>query len=89
MLNTLQVTESLHFQFLFILQRLAFMTRHQFFPACPPFVNMVYSVFTDENPVLPILGYSDIPNMPNVTIDIDGVTKLLQRIIHPRQQNQT
>ena len=27
-----------------------------------------------------ILGYSDIPDMPNVTIDIDGVTKLLQRI---------
>ena len=22
--------------------RLAFMTRHQFFPACPPFVNTVY-----------------------------------------------
>ena len=27
-----------------------------------------------------ILGYSDFPDMPNVTIDIDGVTKLLQRI---------
>ena len=35
------------------------------------------SVFTDENPVLPALGCSDIPDMPNVTIDIDGVTKLL------------
>ena len=35
-------TESLHLQFLFILQRLAFMTSHQFFPACPPFVNTVY-----------------------------------------------
>ena len=35
---------------------------------------------TDENPVLPTLGYSDIPDMPNVTIDVDGVTKLLQRI---------
>ena len=42
MLNTLQVTESFHLQFLFILQHLAFMTRHQFFPACPPFVNTVY-----------------------------------------------
>ena len=29
--------------FCFSLQRLAFMTRHQFFPACPPFVNTVYS----------------------------------------------
>ena len=36
-------TESLHLQFLFILQRLAFMTRHQFFSACPPFVNTVYT----------------------------------------------
>ena len=27
---------------LFTLQRLAFMTRHQFFPTCPPFVNTVY-----------------------------------------------
>ena len=35
---------------------------------------------TDENPVLPTLGYSDIPDLPNVTIDIDDVTKLLQRI---------
>jgi len=35
------------------------------------------SVFTDENPVLPTLDYSDIPDMLNVTIDIDGVTKLL------------
>ena len=38
------------------------------------------SVFTDENPVLPTLGYSNIPDMPDVTIVIDGVTKLLQRI---------
>ena len=38
------------------------------------------SVFIEENPILPTLGYSDIPDMPNVTIDIDGVTKLLQRI---------
>lgn len=30
--------------------------------------------------VLPTLGYSEIPDMPNVTIGIDGVTKLLQRI---------
>ena len=29
-------------QFLFTPQRLAFMTRHQFFPTCPPFVNTVY-----------------------------------------------
>ena len=36
-------TESLHLQFLFTLQRLAFMTRHQFFPACLPFVNTVYA----------------------------------------------
>ena len=36
--------ESLHLQFLFILQRLAFMTWHQFFRACPPFVNTVYRV---------------------------------------------
>ena len=41
----LKVTESLHLQFLFTLQRLAFMTRHQFFPACPPFVNTVYGMF--------------------------------------------
>ena len=38
-------TKSLHLQFLFILQRLAFMTRHQLFPACPPFVNTVYYKF--------------------------------------------
>ena len=38
------------------------------------------SVFTDENPILPTLGYSDIPDMPSITIDFDGVTKLLQRI---------
>ena len=36
-------TGSLHLQLFFILQRLAFMTRHQLFPACPPFVNTVYS----------------------------------------------
>ena len=43
-------TESSHLQVLFILQRLAFMTRHQFFPACPPFVNTVYTVpKTPEN----------------------------------------
>ena len=41
-LTLCKFTESLHLQFLFILQRLAFMTRHQFFPACPPFVNTVY-----------------------------------------------
>ena len=35
---------------------------------------------TDENLVLPTLGYSDIPDTRNVTIDIGGVTKLLQRI---------
>ena len=39
-------TESLHLQFLFTLQRLAFMTRHQFFPACLPFVNTVYSYWS-------------------------------------------
>ena len=36
---------SLHLQYLFILQRLAFITRHQFFPAYPPFVNTVYYKF--------------------------------------------
>ena len=30
--------------------------------------NQYNSVFTDENPTLPTLGYSDIPDMPNVTI---------------------
>ena len=39
--NSAKFTESLHLQFLFILQRLAFMTKHQFSPACPPFVNTV------------------------------------------------
>ena len=34
-----------HLQFLFILQRLTFMTRHQFFPPCLPFVNTVYRHF--------------------------------------------
>ena len=38
------------------------------------------SVFTDGNPIFPILGCSDISDMPNVTADIDGVTKFLQRI---------
>ena len=38
-------TESLHLQLLFTLQRLAFMTRRQFFPACPPFVNTVYKIW--------------------------------------------
>ena len=41
------------------------------------------SVFTDENPTLPSLGHSDIPDMPNVTIDIDGVTKLLRKATGP------
>ena len=36
-------------QFLFTLQRLAFMTRHQFFPACPPFVNTVYALSIFRN----------------------------------------
>ena len=46
------------------------------------------SVFTDENPTLPSLGHSDIPDIPNVTIDIDDVTTLLQKSIHPKQQDQ-
>ena len=40
MLNTLQVHPLKVF---IVLKRLAFTTRHQFFPACPPFVNTVYS----------------------------------------------
>ena len=43
-LNTSKFTESLHLQFLLILQSLAFMTRYQFFPMCPPFVNTVYGL---------------------------------------------
>ena len=30
--------------------------------------------------MLPTLGYSDIPDIPSITIDFDGVTKLLQGI---------
>ena len=48
-------------QFLFTLQRLAFMTRHQFFPACPPFVNTVYrqnEVLINWNKLLPWLQLS-------------------------------
>ena len=38
-LTLCKFVESLPLQFLFILQRLAFMTSHKFFPACLPFVN--------------------------------------------------
>ena len=38
-LTLCKFAESLPLQFLFILRRLAFMTSHKFFPACPPFVN--------------------------------------------------
>ena len=38
------------------------------------------SVFTTESPTLPNLDTSDIPDMPNIIIDIDGVTKLLQGV---------
>ena len=57
--------ESLHLQFLFTLQRLAFMTRHQFFPACPPFVNTVYTYSTFWSTW--IHGYIETPN--DVTSD--------------------
>ena len=38
------------------------------------------SVFTTENPTLPNLDTSDIPDMPSILIDIDGVTRLLQGV---------
>ena len=37
--------------------------------------NQHNSVFTDKNPLLPTLGHSIITDMPNIAIDINGVTK--------------
>ena len=39
-----------------------------------------YEPCIDENPILPTLGHSGIPDMPSITIEFDGVTKLLQRV---------
>lgn len=30
--------------------------------------------FKDTTPILPTLGYNDMPDMQSVTIDVDGVT---------------
>ena len=38
------------------------------------------SVFTTENPIMPTLDTSDIPDMPSIVIDTNGVTKLLQSV---------
>jgi len=37
-------------------------------------------VFTNENPILPIVGQSEFPDMRNVAIDHNGVMKLLEKI---------
>lgn len=38
------------------------------------------SVFTQENPIIPPLDDSETPPMPNITISVDGVLKLLENL---------
>ena len=37
-------------------------------------------VFTNENPILPTIGQSELPDMPDIAIDHIGVIKLLEKI---------
>ena len=37
-------------------------------------------VFTNENPILPTIGQSEFPDMPDIAIDHIGVRKLLEKI---------
>ena len=44
------------------------------------------TMFTDEDPVLPSMPPSEIPDMPNITIDCNGVVKLLGQL-NPSKAN--
>ena len=44
------------------------------------------TMFTDEDPVLPSMPPSEIPDMPNITIDYNGVVKLLGQL-NPSKAN--